>query len=107
MQSALDTVPKIGLALAGLLFCVYPYGPALQNLGLCLFVLVAAWHLRSTFRQRSWDYFPAPRFILTSMLAFLLWSVFATWISPENHDQEKLAYFIGYLPLILLPWMAG
>src|SRR6478735_5396129 len=106
MQSALEKVPKIGLVLAGPLFCVYPFGPAVQNLGLSLFVVAAAWNLRSTFRQRSWDYFPLARLILTSMLAYLLWNVFTTWISPNNHDQEKLAYFIGYMPIIVLPWMA-
>jgi hypothetical protein len=40
------------------------------------------------------------------MLGFLLWNVISSFLNPAN-DSEPIAYFIGYSPLLLLPWLAA
>ncbi len=93
-------------SLVALLLCVYPFGPAIQNLGLGL-VFIAS--IASIILGQSTDRLKLPFAVsgpLLCLLAFLLSNVVSTWLNPGNHDQEKFAYFMGYFPLVLLPWLA-
>ncbi|MDQ3230435.1 MAG: O-antigen ligase family protein [Pseudobdellovibrionaceae bacterium] len=107
MQQSSVKVSKIPLILVGLLFSVYPFGPAIQNIGLGLFVLMGLWICRSALKRRVWTPVPAARLVISSMIVFLVWNVVATWISPTHHSDEKLAFFVGYAPLFILPWIVG
>jgi O-antigen ligase len=107
MHGSLAKSSKSTVILLSLLFCVYPFGPAFQNLGLGLFVL-GALGLKYFPRMQPLSMMPrSVLWIFAGMLAYLLWCVLATFLSPSEHRSEPLAFFVGYLPLILLPWISG
>jgi O-antigen ligase len=94
-----------GIALL-ILLLAFPFGPALQNLAMLVVVILSAVHLVKSRSRPAW---PAPgpqRWVALSMLGFLLWNVISSFLNPAN-DSEPIAYFIGYSPLLLLPWLAG
>jgi O-antigen ligase len=89
-----------------ILLCAFPFGPALQNIAMTLAVILC---IRAFIQHRSRPAWPAPgplRWGALSMLGFLVWNVISSFLNPAN-ASEPIAYFIGYSPLLLLPWLAG
>ncbi len=87
-----------------ILLLAFPFGPALQNLAMFVVVIVASVHF---VKKRSWPAGPASgpfRWAFFSMLGFLLWNVISSFLNPAN-DSEPIAYFIGYSPILFLPWL--
>jgi O-antigen ligase len=107
MMGSSGNSSRATIILFGLLFCVFPLGPAVQSLGQGIFVLCALWYCRSRVLSSLAVMTRQERWFFGSMLAFLLWNVFATVISPSQLPAEPGSYFIGYLPLVLLPWLSG
>jgi O-antigen ligase len=107
MQGSGDGSSRATLIVFGLLFCVFPFGPAFQSLGQALVFLTSLYLVRSrlgpSFRTMPRDV----RWLLGGMAAFLLWNVFATLISPSQHSSQPGSYFVGYAPLFILPWLTG
>jgi O-antigen ligase len=107
MQGSGDGSSRATLIVFGLLFCVFPFGPAFQSLGQALVFLTTLYLGRARLlssvrimpRELLW--------LLLGMAAFLLWNVFATLISPSQHRAEPWSYFVGYAPLFILPWLTG
>lgn len=90
-----------------LLLFVFPFGPALQNLGMLIAVICMVVYL---VRGRIRPALPPPgplRWAWLSMLAFLSWNVISSALNTDNVVAEKTAYFIGYAPILVLPWLAG
>lgn len=90
-----------------ILLLAFPFGPALQNLAMTVAVIIC---ISFFVRQRTRPVWPSReplRWAALSMLGFLLWNVISAAINPDNHVAEKTAYFIGYSPILLLPWLAG
>ncbi len=88
-----------------ILLLAFPFGPALQNLAMFVVVILASVHFIKKRSRPSW---PAPgpfRWAWLSMLGFLLWNVTSSFLNPAN-DSEPIAYFIGYSPILFLPWLA-
>jgi O-antigen ligase len=91
--------------LYGLLICAFPFGVAVQNVALCLFALLAmGFRLYSPVKHRLSSISPMHYFIGT-FLTFLLWNVIATWLSPSQQASEPFANLVGYLPIIVLPYL--
>lgn len=89
-----------------ILLLAFPFGPALQNLAMFVTVIVASVYF---VKQRSWPAWPAPgafRWAWLSMLGYLVWNVISSLLNPAN-DSEPIAYFIGYSPILVLPWLAS
>jgi O-antigen ligase len=107
MQGSGDALSRATLIVFGLLFCVFPFGPAFQSFGQTLVFFTTLYlgraRLVSSFRAMPRDV----SWLLTSMAAFLLWNVFATLISPSQHRSDPWSYFVGYAPLFVLPWLTG
>jgi O-antigen ligase len=89
-----------------ILLLAFPFGPALQNLAMFAFVIVSSVHFVKNRSRPAW---PAPgplRWALLSMLGYLLWNVISSYLNAAS-DSEPIAYFIGYSPILLLPWLAS
>ncbi|WP_141732053.1 O-antigen ligase family protein [Oligoflexus tunisiensis] len=89
-----------------ILLCAFPFGPALQNIAMTLAVILC---IRSFVHRRSRPAWPAPgplRWAALSMLGFLVWNVISSLLNPAN-ASEPIAYFIGFSPILILPWLAG
>jgi len=89
-----------------LLLLAFPFGPALQNLVMAIALIICMRHL---VKHRSRPQWPAPgpwRWAALSMSGYLLWNVISSFLNPAN-SSEPIAYFIGYSPLLVLPWLAA
>jgi O-antigen ligase len=107
MQSSGGGSSRATLIVFGLLFFVFPFGPALQSLGQVVFFLASLTLCRSRLAS-SFDRMPRDeRWLLGSILGFLLWNVIATLISPSQHRSDPLGYLVGYAPLFILPWLSS
>jgi O-antigen ligase len=107
MQGSGDSSSRATLIVFGLLFCVFPFGPAFQSLGQTLVFLTSLYLGRSRLRSSLGSMPREVRWLLAGMAAFLLWNVFATLISPSQHRSDPWSYFVGYAPLFILPWLTG
>jgi O-antigen ligase len=94
-------------AFLSLMLFTFPFGPALQNFGMLLAFMIALVFLIKRKINPSLPPQGAMRWAAISILGMLVLNVISTLINPDNHDQESLHYFLGYLPIVVLPWLAG
>lgn len=107
MQSK-DSSPTILVSIILLiLIFAYPMGTALQNLGLLLVFILNLIVLKKNNLSPRLPPAGPMRWAAAAMLTMLCWNLLATVLNPQNHDENKIAYLIGFLPIVVMPCLAG